>query len=57
MDIIKQSEEELEQVFNELDDIALYNQEKVLNAFQEARVSLTNMVGSTGYGYDNTAKG
>ena len=57
MNIIKQSEEELKQVFNELDDIALYNQDKVLNAFQEARVSLTNMVGSTGYGYDDTAKG
>ena len=57
MSIVSQSEEELKEIFKELDDIALYNQEKVLKAFQDARVSLTNMVGSTGYGYDDTAKG
>lgn len=55
--IVEVAEEELLNVFKTLDDIALHNQEKVLNAFREARVSLTNMVGSTGYGYDDTAKG
>lgn len=57
MNIIEQSEQELSEVMKNLDDIALVNQEKVLKAFQDARVSLTNMVGSTGYGYDDTAKG
>lgn len=55
--IIIDAEKELSEVFNNLDNIALINQDKVLQAFQEARVSLTNMVGSTGYGYDDTAKG
>ena len=55
--IINQCEEELKEVFSELDDIALFNQEKVLRAFQEARVSLNHMAGSTGYGYDDQAKG
>ena len=57
MNIVKEAEKELFEVFNTLDEIALLNQDKVLKAFQEARVSLTNMVGSTGYGYDDTAKG
>lgn len=55
--IIIEAEEELKSVFDELDQIALNNQEKVLRAFQDARVSLSNMSGSTGYGYDDTAKG
>lgn len=57
MNIVEQSEQELSDVMKQLDYIALVNQEKVLKAFQEARVSLTNMVGSSGYGYDDTAKG
>lgn len=57
MNIVEQSEQELSDVMRQLDYIALVNQEKVLKAFQEARVSLTNMVGSSGYGYDDTAKG
>lgn len=55
--IILDAEQELKDVFNYLDDLALKNQQKVLQAFQNARVSLTNMAGSTGYGYDDTAKG
>lgn len=57
MNIIIESEKELGEVFNRLDEIALKNQKKVLNAFQEARVSLSNLAGSSGYGYDDTAKG
>ena len=57
MNIIFEAEKELQEVFNKLDEIALLNQKKVLNAFQEARVSLSNMAGSSGYGYDDTAKG
>lgn len=57
MNIIIEAEKELESVFNRLDEIALLNQKKVLSAFQEARVSLSNLSGSSGYGYDDTAKG
>jgi len=55
--IVSEAEKELGNIFVELDEIALYNQKKVLEAFQEARVSLSNMAGSSGYGYDDTAKG
>ena len=57
MNIIKEAENELSKVFSELDEIALLNQKKVLSAFQDARVSLSNLAGSSGYGYDDTAKG
>ena len=57
MNIIKEAENELSKVFSELDEIALLNQKKVLTAFQDARVSLSNLAGSSGYGYDDTAKG
>lgn len=55
MDINK-IEEKLNPVFSELDDIALHNQKKVLNAFKENRVALHHMAGSSGYGYDDTGK-
>ena len=46
----------LEQRFLEIDDIAEYNQLKVLKAFIENGVSEANMGGSTGYGYDDRGR-
>lgn len=41
------------EAFLKIEDIALYNQWKVLNAFREFRVSESHFIGSTGYGYDD----
>ena len=42
--------------FDEIDGIAEYNQQKVLSAFIENRVSETDFAGSTGYGYGDTGR-
>ncbi|MBQ7100031.1 MAG: aminotransferase class V-fold PLP-dependent enzyme [Clostridia bacterium] len=42
--------------FDEIDSIAEYNQQKVLSAFINNRVSETNFAGSTGYGYGDTGR-
>ncbi len=42
--------------FGEIDDIAEYNQQKVLSSFIENRVSETDFAGSTGYGYGDAGR-
>ena len=42
--------------FDEIDEIAEYNQQKVLSAFINNRVSETDFAGSTGYGYGDTGR-
>ncbi len=49
-------EEELKDTFKRLDEIAFYNQKKVLNAFQECKVSTSYFAGTTGYGYDDVGR-
>lgn len=49
-------ENQLKQVFERLDDVALFNQKKVLNAFKECKISATHFVGTTGYGYDDNGR-
>ena len=47
---------ELEERFKEIDDVAEYNQLKVLHAFQENRVNATCFAGTTGYGFDDVGR-
>ncbi len=54
--IIKEAEKKLAKQFEEIDDIAFYNQKKVLDAFNEFRVSSQCFHGSTGYGYDDIGR-
>lgn len=54
--IISESEKELAKQFERLDDIALFNQEKVLKAFQNNAVQARHLFGTTGYGYDDTGR-
>ncbi len=54
--IISQSEQELQQQFARLDDIALYNQKKVLDAFNNNAVQARHLFGTTGYGYDDAGR-
>ena len=49
----KQAEQALIPYFARIDEIAEYNTQKVLAAFQEFRVSDTMFAGTTGYGYDD----
>lgn len=49
-------EEELAPQFKEIENIAQYNQEKVLNAFINNRVSDSHFNHSTGYGYNDIGR-
>ena len=53
---IKKCEEEAKNEFEKIDDIALFNQKKVLDAFREHRVSPNFFYPSTGYGYDDVGR-
>ncbi len=53
---IVECEKQAEKEFEALDDIALYNQKKVLDAFREHRISAMHFNPSTGYGYDDIGR-
>lgn len=55
-ELIDGSEKSLLKEFRKIDDIALYNQEKVLAAFQKNRVALRHFAPTTGYGYDDIGR-
>ncbi|MEG1751593.1 MAG: methionine gamma-lyase family protein [Clostridia bacterium] len=55
-DIIEFAEKKLEKRFSILENIALINQEKVLNAFREYEISSRHFSGTTGYGYDDIGR-
>ncbi|NLW55035.1 MAG: hypothetical protein GX050_00165 [Firmicutes bacterium] len=50
-EFVQESEEALLPRFTEFEEIALFNQAKVLNAFKEERVGTHHFTSSTGYGY------
>ncbi len=50
------AEAKLSRQFARLDEIALYNQQKVLDAFKNQSVQLRHMNGTTGYGYDDIGR-
>lgn len=52
----KEIEENLKCVYEEIEDIALYNQAKVLKAFKDNRVSQMHMNKTTGYGYNDVGR-
>ena len=56
MDKIRECEEKLKDMFSYYDDIALYNTNKVLKAFQSCNVSGRHFYGSTGYGYGDEGR-
>jgi len=49
-------EEKYARYFDNIDIISLFNQEKVLDSFQKARVESRHLVGSTGYGYGDEGR-
>ena len=54
--LIEQCEIELQDKFKYFEEVALYNQEKVLNAFKENRLALRHFTGTTGYGYGDEGR-
>ena len=54
--IIANCEDKLKEQFKKLEEIALFNQEKVLNAFQNNRIALRHFTGTTGYGYGDEGR-
>ncbi len=54
--IISECELQLKDIFSYLEDVALYNQEKVLNAFKKNKVALRHFAGSSGYGYGDEGR-
>ena len=55
-EFLKQCEIDLQERFDELDEIAYYNQKKILRSFQNHKIALRHFYGSTGYGYDDAGK-
>lgn len=55
-DLINQCEKELSETFQKVQDTALFNQEKVLNAFQNNRIALRHFAPTSGYGYDDIGR-
>ena len=53
---IRAAEEQLREKFTQIDEIALYNQEKVLTAFREEQIALRHFMPSTGYGYGDEGR-
>ena len=56
INLINQCEDQLKEQFSILEDVALYNQEKVLKAFQNNQIALRHFSGTTGYGYDDVGR-
>ena len=54
--LIKSCEKSLANKFEYLEDIALFNQEKVLNAFKSNNLALRHFAGTTGYGYGDDGR-
>ena len=56
VDLIKKSEQQLDNEFKKIDRLCEYNSLKVLNAFNKCKISETDFTGTTGYGYDDVGR-
>lgn len=55
-EFIRNSEVKCQKQFAEIDKIALFNEEKVLKAFQKNEIQARHFAGTTGYGYDDIGR-
>ena len=53
---IKEIEKKLAKQFEKIDDVAFFNQKKVLDAFAECKITTQCFAGTTGYGYDDQGR-
>lgn len=54
---VNDAEKDCKEVFDKLEEICLFNQNKVLEAFQSVNLQLADIASSTGYGAEDRAKG
>ena len=54
--LINECENELKDKFKEIEEIALFNSEKVINAFRNNHVYETHLNNATGYGYNDLGR-
>ncbi len=55
-EIISSSENQAAEIFKKVEEIAYENQKKVLNAFQQYKISLRHFSQTTGYGYGDDGR-
>ena len=53
---IEQAEEQLKPLYKEIEEIAYFNQNKVLKAFQKNNIALRHFSGTSGYGYGDEGR-
>ncbi|MGI6731250.1 MAG: aminotransferase class I/II-fold pyridoxal phosphate-dependent enzyme [Anaerovoracaceae bacterium] len=56
LDIVSEAEAQVSDIFQELEDIMAFNQYKVLDVFQQCRISDTHFGWNTGYGYNDAGR-
>lgn len=54
--LIESCEKKLAEQFKYAEDVALFNQNKVLNAFKKNKIALRHFYGTTGYGYGDDGR-
>lgn len=55
-EIVAKNETKCVELFKKIDEIAFFNQKKVLDAFRKNRISAAHLSGSTGYGYSDMGR-
>ena len=56
IELVNKCQEKAKEQFKYVEDIALYNQNKVLTAFQNNRIATRHFANTTGYGYDDIGR-
>lgn len=56
VNLIENCEKKLEKQFNQFEKVALFNQEKVLNAFKKNKLALRHFSSTSGYGYGDEGR-
>lgn len=51
-----EAQKELSEIFSKIEEISYYNTQKVIEAFNEFRISEAMLTGTTGYGYDDVGR-
>ncbi|UBH09610.1 aminotransferase class I/II-fold pyridoxal phosphate-dependent enzyme [Macrococcus armenti] len=54
--LIEQNEMKIEPVFKKIEQVSLFNQKKVLDAFNEIKITDADLGGTNGYGYDDSGR-
>ena len=56
LQLSKQAEEDLKEIFNNVDDLCFKNSSKVLNSFIANRISEIHFNSTSGYGYNDIGR-